>query len=106
VKLTVFCAQLIFAVIGIFFTFSGLMGQLTFKPSMWYSGPQPIVLVFIGLPFIAVTLLLVRLHKSDDKDLEKDVSLLQLARRCPNCNALNDEKARFCNNCGSELVFS
>ena len=82
------------------------MGQLTFKPSMWYSGPQPIVLVFIGLPFIAVTLLLVRLHKSDDKNIEKGVSFLHLARRCPNCNALNEEKARFCNGCGGELVSS
>jgi hypothetical protein len=104
--MTVLCAQVIFAIIGIFFTFSGLVGQLTFKPSMWYSGPQPIVLVFIGLPFIAVTLLLVRLHKSDDKHIAKDVSLLQMARRCPNCNALNDEKARFCNYCGAELLSS
>ena len=103
-KLPVLIAQAIFALIGAFFTICGIMGQLTFRPSLWYSGPQPIVLIFIGLTCIAVTFLLTLLHKRNDKQKETQVHLLQMAIRCPNCGSLNNEKAKYCNDCGASLL--
>lgn len=103
-KLEVLIAQAICAIIGVFFTLSGVMGQLTFRPSIWYSGPQPIVLIFIGLPFIAATCLLSTLHKKEKGKPVKQNSLLQMAVRCPNCGSLNNSNAKFCNDCGSQLL--
>lgn len=38
-KASVLFAQVIFGILGGFFTIAGIAGQMTFRPSIWYSGP-------------------------------------------------------------------
>ncbi len=97
-KVSVLLAQLIFGILGGFFTIIGIQGQMTFRPSFWYSGPQPIVLIFIGLPLLAVAAVLQVLHRGDSAR-----GGLQIAVRCPECNHLNEEKTKFCGECGASL---
>jgi len=98
VKASVLFAQLIFGILGGFFTIGGITSQMTFRPSIWYSGPQPIVLAFIGLPLLAVAAVLQVLHKRGYAERE-----LRIAVKCPECGHLNGEKTRFCGECGSSL---
>lgn len=98
VKASVLFAQLIFGILGGFFTIAGIHGQMTFRPSIWYSGPQPIVLAFIGLPLLAVAAALQVLHKRDSPEKE-----LRIAVKCPECGHLNGEKTKFCGECGASM---
>ena len=97
-KASVLLAQAIFGILGAFFTVAGIMGQLTYRPSYWHSGPQPIVMAFIGLPLLAITAALHVLHKRDSTKKE-----LQIAVRCPECGHLNGERTKFCGECGGAL---
>ncbi len=67
-KKSVLFAQIIFGGLGLFFLVIGIYGQLTFHPSIWYSGPQPIIMAFISLPLVAVAVLLNVLHEKDKED--------------------------------------
>jgi len=97
-KASVLFAQLIFGILGGFFTVGGIASQMTFRPSIWYRGPQPIVLAFIGLPLLAIAATLQVLHKRDS--LKKE---LQIAVRCHKCGNLDGEETKFCRECGTSL---
>jgi hypothetical protein len=62
-KLEVLIAQIIFAFIGLFFIGMAAVGVFSGEH---YTGLQPVVGVFIGLPFIAIVALLDRLHRKND----------------------------------------
>lgn len=66
-KKSILVAQLILGGMGIVFSFMAIMGQLQYTPRSMFgygsTGAQPIVLLIIGLPMIAVTLILQGKHK-------------------------------------------
>ncbi len=95
-KASVLFAQIIFGILGIFFTVGGIVSQMSYRPSIWSSGPQPIVTAFIGLPLIAIAVALNVLHKKDDNGKK-----LQISVRCPVCGHLNAEEAKFCGKCAA-----
>lgn len=97
-KASILFAQLIFGILEGFFTVGGIASQTTFRPSIWYRGPSPIVMSFIGLPLLAVAATLQVLHKRDSSKKE-----LQIAVRCHRCGHLNGEGPKFCGECGASL---
>ena len=97
-KASVLFAQIIFGILGIFFTMGGIVSQMSYRPSIWSTGPQPIVMSFIGLPLLAVAAALQVLHGRDGTKKE-----LQIAVRCHKCGHLNGEATKFCSECGASL---
>ncbi len=119
---SVLFAQIIFGGIGAFFTLTGVMGALTYRPSYWSTGPSPIVLVFIGLPLIAVTSLLNGIRKkeyvsktssffqqipeNEKRIAEENLRQIHLQTQnkyCRYCRAEIPVDSVYCEKCGMQL---
>ena len=96
-KAYVLFAQAVFVLIGGFFFITGAIGTFSWRPG-FNSGPSPIIGVFIGLPLIAIAVLMSSLHTKAATIKDQGVLV-----RCPKCNGLNNDKAKFCNQCGNAL---
>jgi hypothetical protein len=97
-RASVLAAQAIFAILGVFFTVGGIIGQMSYRSTIWSTGPQPIAFAFIGLPLIGITLVLTVLHKRNHTEKNMQISV-----RCLKCGHLNRETTKFCGECGSSL---
>jgi hypothetical protein len=91
-------AQTAFGFIGGFFFIIGVLGTFSWRPGL-NSGPSPIIGVFIGLPLIAVAVLLTNLHKKAFGAEDQKILL-----RCLSCGHLNVEETKYCGNCGKPLI--
>jgi hypothetical protein len=91
-------AQVAFGLIGGFFFIVGAIGTFSWRPG-WNSGASPVIGVFIGLPLIAVAVLLTDLHKKVFGAKDRKIFL-----KCLSCGHLNVEKTKYCGDCGKPLL--
>lgn len=90
-------AQAAFLLIGGFFFIMGAVGTLTYHPD-YNSGASPVIGVFIGLPLIAVAILMTELHKKNGDNRNQQILI-----RCPNCGSLNQETVKYRGECGNSV---
>jgi hypothetical protein len=90
-------AQAAIGLVGGFFFILGVIGTFSWRPG-FNSGMSPVVGVFIGLPLIAVAVVLSELHSRTKGNTGQKIMV-----RCPSCKSLNEERVKFCGECGKPL---